>query len=267
MSSVSAVEMVSVHKGATVNAHKQTLRWLKAAASVDVFTDLSFPGASLLQHSKHYLTCPDAAALTPANLALTKLRWASSWTAVLTGGQFVGWMLEVDGVLAAEPLPDQTHEKDPTHIYSEPGTYTVTLTVRDNDGLTHTSSQFITVPPPFPVIVKSGSDGAKAADSATAGGIYTRSATDGVRAGDTAEISDLPGDLDAVPGIARGWRASCEAGNPAERPGGGPSTRWEFLLTDTEKAAVVSWNAVDLWLRADGGTQALRVTRVRLFTP
>lgn len=47
----------------------------------------------------------------------------------------------------------------------------------------------------------------------------------------------------------------------------GESTRWEMLFTDEERATVTDWSALTLALIADGGTQALRVTRVRLTLP
>jgi hypothetical protein len=149
MSSVAAVEIVSIHLSGGANPNKQTLRWRSAGVDADVFTDADFSEVVPIQHSKHYLQMPGAVAMTPALIGSSRWRWGSSWTApdVDSVPFIAGVLMEVEGVLTAAPPPPPTNpERNPVHTFPEAGTYTVTLTVRDNLGATHSISQQITVP-------------------------------------------------------------------------------------------------------------------------
>ena len=116
---------------------------------MDVLTDRDFSETALLQHSKCYTTLPGGVAPTTALVNATKVRFASSFGTVLTGGQFVGHVLEVDGTLTAGGGGGggTSKEQNPVFEFPAPGDYPVTLTVTDNDGIKTTVAYMVTVQP------------------------------------------------------------------------------------------------------------------------
>ena len=267
MSAIRAMEVVSVHKGETASAHKQSLRWVSGANVENVITDGDFSELTLLQHSKHYTTMPGAVAPTSTLLNASRFRFASSFTAALTGGHLAGLVVEVDGQPVANPPdPPTSDEANPTHVYPAEGTYQVTLTVTDNHGLTHSVTKPVTV---FPVTTKI-MNVALAGTGTLTPAVKIRQTLVAAMAG-SGEITAAFDE--GAPDVASTLRVELREGGtlrvlrylepPVKVPG--ESTRYELLVTAEEQATVTDWDDVQLWLVADGGTRAVRVTRFRVI--
>lgn len=151
IASIKGVEVISVHKGSTIDPHKQTLRIVDGATVQDLATDASFnDNVGPLYNSRHYAKAPSGVVWTQLLVNGLKFRYGSSWTAVqITPGvpAIGGLMLEVDYIpaTAAPPTP-VTQQRNPTFTYAAPGTYNVKLTVTDNDGLVGIITKSVTVP-------------------------------------------------------------------------------------------------------------------------
>ena len=269
MDSVRAMEVVSVHKGATETLHKQSLRWVNGVNVVDVVADADFSELQLVQSSKHYTTLPGGVTPTSTLLNATTFRFASSFTtAAVGGGQIAGLMVELDGIRTALPPQGPTSsEQNPSYEFPAAGTYPVTLTVTDNEGLTHSVTKEVTI---FSDTVQtldvqlsgSGSLGATLRNRHTLTAAFSGS-------GDLAAVFD-----EAPANVSSTLRVELREGGTLRvvryltplNPVPGESTRWEMTLTAEEVATVTSWANVELWLVADAGTQPIRVRRFRLLS-
>ena len=141
VTSISAVEVISVHKGNSV-ASPATTRIVDGVVVQDLLTNVDFQGAGPFVHSKHYRLAPSGVSWTQALINALKIRFGFSATGTPGLG---GVALEVDCVLpGAGPLPSHK-QKNPSHVYAGPGTYSVTETVRDKDGLVGVKTRSVTV--------------------------------------------------------------------------------------------------------------------------
>jgi len=139
------VEAVSLHRGTSSSAHKQSLRLLDSTGTVDLGIDESFAGTTPKWKSVHLLKAPSGVAWTQALVNALKVRWASSFTAALTGGEIGGFMLEVGATGLASGPVNGPNVQNPTFTYAAAGTYAVTLKVKDQDGLTAQVTKNVTV--------------------------------------------------------------------------------------------------------------------------
>jgi hypothetical protein len=142
--SISGVEVVTVHRQLDATTSQQTLKLIGGGgASADVFVAKDFSETVAVVNSKHFVQDPSAVAWTTALVNAFKARWPFSATG--TPG-IAGLIYEVDCVLsAAPPPPPGSPQQNPVHVYAAPGTYNVTLTVTDNNGLTDSQTHPVTV--------------------------------------------------------------------------------------------------------------------------
>lgn len=138
-------EVVSLHRGINATAHKQSVRLVSGVNVTDVVLDKDFSGTTPKWNSVHLLQAPGAVSWTQAIINALKMRFTSSWTAAVAGGEMGGWMMEVEGTGITGGPGDDSGAIIVNHTYGAPGTYPITLRVEDNDGLMATRIINVTV--------------------------------------------------------------------------------------------------------------------------
>ena len=147
-------------------------------------------------------------------------------------GSIAGWAWEF-----GDPVNGASTQKDPLYTYADPGTYTVKLTVRDDDGATSEVTHPVTVNPPPPT---NGPPVAVADNYSTpAGQPLTVDASTGVLANDTDPESN-PLSVQSNTQPAQGIVIVGSDGSFQYFPGGASGTQDTFDYTVSDGTSTAS---------------------------